>query len=103
MKRILLVITTLCALLLLSCNEDYTLFPDKYNRILSLKNSGVRELRSGNTVKEYKDSILVLKGGGNPDNDAFARIEVMELGKACETFGYESGSIEIIASESYSI
>lgn len=103
MKRVLLVITTLCALLLLSCNEDYKLFPDKYNRILSLKNSGVRELRSGNTVKEYKDSILVLKGGGNPDNDAFARIEVMELGKACETFGYESGSIEIIASESYSI
>ena len=103
MKRILLVIITLCALLLLSCNEDYKLFPDKYNRILSLKNSGVRELRSGNTVKEYKDSILVLKGGGNPDNDAFARIEVMELGKACETFGYEGGSIEIIASESYSI
>ena len=103
MKRVLLVITTLCALLLLSCNEDYKLFPDKYNRILSLKNSGVRELRSGNTVKEYKDSILVLKGGGNPDNDAFARIEVMELGKACETFGYDGESIEIIASESYSI
>ena len=39
MKRILLVIITLCALLLLSCNEDYKLFPDKYNRILSLKNT----------------------------------------------------------------
>ena len=68
------------------------LFPDKYNRILSLKNSGVRELRSGNTVKEYKDSILVLKGGGNPDNDAFARIEVMELEKAA---GYKDEIIVI--------
>lgn len=103
MKRISVIITLLSVVLLLSCKEDYNLFPDKYNRILSIKNSGVRELRSGSTVKEYRDSILVLKGGGNPDGDAFARIEVMSLGNACETFGYDESSVEIIDKASYSI
>lgn len=103
MKRISIATIFLSVLLLASCREEYKLFPDRYNRILSIKNSGVRELRSGNTVKEYKDSILVLKGGGNPDGDAFARIEVMSLAKACETFGYDEGSLEIIDESSYSI
>lgn len=92
------------AVLLTGCNEvDYTLYPEGYMKILSLKDAGVKLCKSGNTVTEYKDSVLVLKGGGEPDSDAFASLKVMTLEDACATFGYTADMIEIIPEGSFSL
>ena len=104
MSRYTILTALMTVLLINSCNEvDYELFPDGYVKILSIKGSGIKDCMAGNTVTEYRDSILILKGGGDPDTDAFASLQVMDMQTACETFGYSSDMIEIIPEEAYSI
>ena len=80
MSRYTILTALMTVLLINSCNEvDYELFPDGYVKILSIKGSGIKDCMAGNTVTEYRDSILILKGGGDPDTDAFASLQVMDM------------------------
>lgn len=104
MSRKLYITLFFVFVLLTGCNEvDYTLYPEGYLRILSIKGAGVRYCHSGNTVTEYRDSLLVLKGGGEPDSDAFASLDVMTIEEACKAFGYTADMIEIVPENTFSI
>ena len=102
MKISSIITTVLSVLLLVSCQEKYALYPEQYNRILSIKNSGVRDLHIGNSPREYEDQILVLKSGGNPDGEARGQIALMDLDKACKAFGYDKSEVKIVREASYS-
>ena len=74
-----------------SCNDSsYNLFPPEYETVLSIKDAGIKDCKYGSSITQVTDSLLILKGGGNPEVEASGRFRILSPDEACEAFGYVS-------------
>lgn len=107
MKKLIqtILLVGISGFLLFSCNDDDkdNIFPDKYVKIFSLKESGVRDLAMNTTQQNVKDSILILRGGGRPNSISNLEIKVLTLEEASVLGGYELDEIQIVPSDAYEI
>ena len=86
--------------ILSSCNDDNeNLFPDKYVKVLSLKDNSTKDLVMNTTQESITESILILKGGGNPDSEANVELRVLSKEETCAIWEYEPDQIDIIPSD----
>lgn len=82
-----------CAFALVSCSEintDYQyLFPEEYNRILYIQNSGTVRLELPDLASspEYTYSFNIIKAGSDPDLEAEAVIRTLSEEEVVETYG----------------
>ena len=90
-------------ILLFACNDDYgkNIFPDKYLKILSLKESGFIDLKMNTTQDKVIDSILVFKGGGYPNSVSNMKLKVLTREEAAAFGGYDADNVQIIPSDAY--
>jgi len=95
------ILSTLC----FSCHDDESnnIFPDKYIKILSLKESGILDLEMNTTQQSVVDSILILKGGGRPNTVSNMELKVLTKEEAAIFGGYEIDKIQIIPGDAYEI
>ena len=104
MKKHIYIMTLFGLLLpiLSSCNDDNeNLFPDKYVKVLSLKDNSTKDLVMNTTQESITESILILKGGGNPDSEANVELRVLSKEETCAIWEYEPDQIDIIPSDAY--
>ena len=88
--------------ILSSCNDDNeNLFPDKYVKVLSLKDNSTKDLVMNTTQESITESILILKGGGNPDSEANVELRDLSKEETCAVWEYEPDQIDIIPSDAY--
>ncbi|MDY5570168.1 MAG: DUF1735 domain-containing protein [Candidatus Cryptobacteroides sp.] len=86
--RTALLLAAFCAA---SCNDSsYNLFPPEYETVLSIKDAGIKDCKYGSSITQVTDSLLILKGGGNPEVEASGRFRILSPDEACEAFGYVS-------------
>lgn len=107
MKKIIytIILSGVFGILFSACNDDYgkNIFPDKYLKILSLKESGVIYLRMNTTQENVVDSILILKGGGYPNSIANMELKILTREEAAAFGGFETDKVQIIPSEGFEI
>jgi len=105
MKKSISIILLASSLLfaLLSCNDnDDNYVPEAYRKILSLKESGIKEYSMNANQTSITENILILKGGGDPNSKSNMEISIMSKEDACEAWGYDLGQIELLPSDAYS-
>lgn len=97
--------TGIVAMSLLSCNDDLanSIFPEKYIKIHSLKESGIKDFTMNTTQQQVVDSILILKGGGSPQSGSNMALKVLSIEDAATMGGYEPDKIRIIPKDSYDV
>lgn len=103
MKKVVYII--LFTGVLFSCNDDLanSIFPDKYVKILSLKETGIKDIDMNTTQGSVIDSILILKGGGRPNTTSNMELKVLSKEAAAAIGGYELSDIRLIPTDSYDI
>lgn len=100
---ILILLAGILSILCFSCQDDESnnIFPDKYIKILSLKESGILDLEMNTTQQSVMDSILILKGGGRPNTVSNMELKVLTKEEAAIFGGYEIDRIQIIPTDAY--
>ena len=104
MKKSISIILLASSLLfiLLSCNDnDDNYVPEAYRKILSLKESGIKDYSMNANQSSITENILILRGGGEPHSESNMEMYIMSKEEACEAWGYELEQIELIPSDSY--
>lgn len=88
-----------------SCNDDFAnnIFPDRYIKILSLKETGIKDITMNTTQQQVVDSILILKGGGRPNSTSNMGLKVLSREEAAAIGGYEVSNIRLIPTDSYDV
>jgi len=92
-------------ILLFACNNNYgdNIFPDGYIKILSFKESGIIDLKMNTTQESVADSVLILKGGGNPNSVSNMELKVMTKEEAAAFMECDPDKVHIIPSDAYKL
>ena len=92
----LLVLPLLCG-----CSEKDNLFPDSYKKVFAFKDNSTIHLSMNTTQEAVVDSLLILRGGGDPESSSTLHMRVMTKAEVCEKWGYAADEIEVIPENSY--
>ena len=87
--------------LLWGCSEKDNLFPDSYKKVFAFKDNSTINLSMNTTQDAVVDSLLILRGGGDPASASTLHMRVMTKAEACEKWGYSENDIEVIPESSY--
>ena len=90
MKKSISIILLASSLLfiLLSCNDnDDNYVPEAYRKILSLKESGIKDYSMNANQSSITENILILRGGGEPHSESNMEMYIMSKEEACEAWG----------------
>lgn len=106
---------TICNLLLLalcilvaSCGEDENyklenLVPQQYHKISYIKNYGTHELNLYTTQESYTDSLIIIKGGSDPNTTAGYTMKVLDQAEVDTTYSEQDGvAYSVLPSSTYS-
>lgn len=80
MKKSISIILLASSLLfiLLSCNDnDDNYVPEAYRKILSLKESGIKDYSMNANQSSITENILILRGGGEPHSESNMEMYIM--------------------------
>lgn len=87
--------------LLWGCSEKDNLFPDSYKKVFAFKDNATINLSMNTTQEVVTDSLLILRGGGEPSTPSTLRMRVMSKAEACAQWGYEESQIELIPDDAF--
>jgi hypothetical protein len=107
MKKIYIMLIALIGIFAASCsNSEYdldNLVPDQYHKVVYFKNGGKQNLSLYTTQSGYKDSLVIVKAGSDPNLKADVNVKVLTQQEVDSIYSNVEGvDYKVIPSDAYS-